>query len=219
MSSKSSIRLVAITFAISLCCSVAHAAVDDEISPIRILPSVTLYELGYKSPVYQELPPVTVTGKRDRTIVCVGGDCQALFDNMRMQAEAALAEYLAGRFNMPLNEAKTLAELVKMSGCTVAARISPQAYNTTKDTDPLLRAAAASEIIQATMGVRTWNGTVWQYVKGFFGFGEKVQTFTVMFTDGTKEDYQWHAMASSGTVAVKQGSLVPGSGVAGSACR
>lgn len=147
---------------------------------------------------FASLPRVTVIGYRNWTIVCSGSDCS---DYFQLMADAALSLYLLRQIQLSPEQ---LAAVSAFSACSASPRITPATRQTTShEQEPTLRWSAATNIIDAAIGQRS--------------LGMNGRTVTVMYSDGGTERFVYATAAS--THGAIPGSLVVGSGVAGSACR
>ncbi|MFO0157465.1 MAG: hypothetical protein ACK51V_00335, partial [bacterium] len=132
----------------------------------------------------------------DWVTVCSGSSCADYFQQM-MDTALTLA-----LLRQSLLSPDQIAAITAFSGCSRSPRITAQTRDTTSHTEDVLRSVAATNIIDSVLGHRSpfWNDRI----------------VTVMYSDGGTEKFTYITMAS--IFSVVPGSLVKGTGIAGSAC-
>lgn len=145
---------------------------------------------------FASLPRVTVYPRRDWVTVCSGSSCADYFQQM-MDTALTLA-----LLRQSLLSPEQIAAITAFSGCSPVPNITAQTRNTTSHDDNVVREVAATNIIDSVLGQRSLslNNNI----------------VTVMYSDGGTEKFKYITMASKHSVVV--GSLVKGTGIAGSAC-
>ena len=129
--------------------------------------------------------------------VCSGSSCA---DYAQQMMDTALTLALLRQSQLSPDQ---IAAITAFAGCSPRPGITAQTKQTTShEAETSLRWAAATNIIDSVLGQRSisMNG----------------KTITVMYSDGGTEKFIYSTVAS--THGARPGSLVMGTGIAGSAC-